>query len=254
MTLGWSWGLTLGTMHTVQSHAYILANIHGVFTLLFYMIICKKTHLLEKIGTLIVIIGVLLMVFDPKAIRKGEEVNPVASALTLLTNIPGALLWIGMTYLKDNLDIITICVTHPFVPTFYLIILTLIFEGAQFSMDPETGIFGFLRTEYLLISFLWNATLGCFFAFSGYAIAMQYFSPLVIMNSICLEPIVSQIIGILLEIDEVPGPMSWIGLIVIIFALNVIQRGEHLKLNKIKGKEKQPKPQHDILRNRSIGE
>lgn len=111
MTLGWSFGITMASIHTVQSHAYILSNIHGVFTLIFFMIICKRTHLLEKVGTLIVIAGALLMVLDPKAIRKGEQVNPVASGLTLITNIPGAFLWIGMSYLLDHLDIATVCIS-----------------------------------------------------------------------------------------------------------------------------------------------
>ena len=65
------------------------------------MATCKRTHLFEKLGTLIVIAGALLMVFDPKAIRKNEEVNPVASGLTLITNIPGAILWIGMSFLLE---------------------------------------------------------------------------------------------------------------------------------------------------------
>lgn len=237
MTLGWSYGITLGTIHTVQSHAYILANIHGVFSILFFMAVCKRTHLLEKLGTLLVVIGAAIMVFDPKAIRKGEEVNPVASGLTLLTNIPGAFLWIGMDYLLDHVDIVTVCLSQAFVTSLYMVLITLIFEGAQFSMDDKLGLFGFLRSEYILISFLWNAIMACFFAFTGYVLAMQYFSPLVIMNCLCLEPIVSQIIGILMEIDEVPGPMSWIGLLIIIIALNVIQRGEQLKINQIKLEE-----------------
>ena len=237
MTLAWSWGLTLATLYTVQSHAYILANIHGVFSLLIMMAMCKRTHHLEKIGTLIVIGGALLMVFDPKAVRKGEEVNPVASALTLITNIPGALLWIGMSYLLQHLDLTTVCFCQILITNMYLVIGSLIFEGATFTMDRKNGIFGFMLGEFVLISFLWNATLACFFAFCGYVIAMQYFSPLVIMNCLCLEPIASQTIGIIMEIDEVPGWMSWCGLALIIVALNVIQKGEFLKLNQIKDEQ-----------------
>lgn len=145
MTLGWSYGHTLGTIYTVQQHAYILTNIHGVFTLVFLMATCQRTHKLEKFGTLIVIAGALLMVFDPEAIRKGEEVNPVANALILFTNIPGAFLWIGMSYLLDQIDIVSVCGTQIFVTELYLIVISLTFEGAEFSMDAKVGLFGFMN-------------------------------------------------------------------------------------------------------------
>ena len=44
-----------------------------------------------------------------------------------------------------------------------------------------------------------------------------------------LEPITSQIIGVLLNIDLMPGPMTWVGLSLIIIAINIIHRGEVLK-------------------------
>lgn len=40
-----------------------------------------------------------------------------------------------------------------------------------------------------------------------------------------------------MEIDEVPGPMTWIGTVLIIIALNVIQRGYRLKLEQIEVEE-----------------
>ena len=70
--------------------------------------ICKKTHFLEKIGTLIVIGGACMMIFDPLAIRVGEKVNNIADALTLITNIPGVLLWIGLDYMLKRMDLASV--------------------------------------------------------------------------------------------------------------------------------------------------
>jgi len=72
MMLCWSLGLTFGSVNTVQSHAYLLCNIHGVFSLIFMMLACKSTHKYEKVGTAIVLMGVVIMLLDPKAVRKGE--------------------------------------------------------------------------------------------------------------------------------------------------------------------------------------
>lgn len=77
---------------------------------MFMMITCRTTHKYEKVGTAIVLIGVVIMLLDPKAVKKGEKINLVVSALCLLTNIPGAFLWMGMDYLVANLDLVTVLV------------------------------------------------------------------------------------------------------------------------------------------------
>lgn len=63
-------GLLVWTsIHTVQSHAYILTTINGPSYMLFLIVTCKTTHKLEKVGTLLVALGVILMIIDPKAIK-----------------------------------------------------------------------------------------------------------------------------------------------------------------------------------------
>ena len=53
-------------------------------------------------------------------------------------------------------------------------------------------------------------------------ISARYFSPLIIMNCLLLEPLISQIIGVYVEIDEIPGVMTWISVIIIFVALNLL--------------------------------
>jgi len=44
-----------------------------------------------------------------------------------------------------------------------------------------------------------------------------------------LEPFVSQVIGVYLGFDEVPGVLTWIAMIVIIIALNTLEKGSTKK-------------------------
>ena len=60
-------------------------------TLIFYIIVCKKIHILEIFGTLIVIIGAALLILDPQAKKIGEEVNISVSLISILGSIPAAL-------------------------------------------------------------------------------------------------------------------------------------------------------------------
>lgn len=48
-----------------------------------------------------------------------------------------------------------------------------------------------------------------------------------------LEPFVSQVIGVYLGFDEVPGVLTWIAMIVIIIALNTLEKGSTKKQEEI---------------------
>jgi hypothetical protein len=45
------------------------------------------------------------------------------------------------------------------------------------------------------------------------------------MNCLLLEPIISQVLGVFLNLDEIPGPMTFSGVILIIIAINIIYKG-----------------------------
>ena len=223
MLLGWSWGHTWASLNTIQAHAYVLTCMHGVLSLLFYIILCKKTHLLEKIGTLIVAVGCLIMILDPKAQRKGEKVNQAASFLSLIANFPGVGFWYGNELLMEMMDTPSVLLAEMFVVNIYLIILSVIFEeGVGFTGLNNNSLVGFLQPSQLYITFFWYAIFSGFLANMGYVICMKFFSPFVVMNCLLLEPIVSQIFGIILEIDNAPGVMTWVAVVLISVAINII--------------------------------
>ena len=50
------------------------------------------------------------------------------------------------------------------------------------------------------------------------------------MNCLLLEPILGQLIGVMLNIDYMPGWMTWVGVVIISISINVIHQGsERLK-------------------------
>ena len=42
------------------------------------------------------------------------------------------------------------------------------------------------------------------------------------MNCLLIEPILGQLIGVVLKIDFMPGWMTWLGVAIIIISINVI--------------------------------
>ena len=49
------------------------------------------------------------------------------------------------------------------------------------------------------------------------------------MNCLLIEPILSQVFGVFLNLDEIPGLMTFGGVILIIIAINIIHKGSQLK-------------------------
>ena len=106
---GWIMICTWAFLNTMQSHAYTLTGMHGVFTTLFFMITLRReVSFLEKLGTFIVCVGAALMISDPEAKRVGHAARTLASLSSLLANIPGALFWATSKVLEQKMSIINL--------------------------------------------------------------------------------------------------------------------------------------------------
>ena len=103
----------------------------------------------------------------------------------------------------------------------FCVIFAVALEDAEFTRE-NNGIFGFVNLDNLFECWFLFGFMTGFMSSAGYIIATQYFSNMVVMNCFLIEPIISQIIGVLIEIDLIPGPMTWIGVSLIAIALNII--------------------------------
>ena len=105
----------------------------------------------------------------------------------------------------------------------------ILFSDFTFDFNPVTGVFGFLRKE------LWLYVIVFYGFFTGacnqgaFAMSCKYFSPLVIGTAVLLEPIGSQVIGCIMGLDKIPGPMTFIGTIGTLIGLYFVARGGQLK-------------------------
>ena len=76
-------------------------------------------------------------------------------------------------------------------------------------------LYGFLAT-------FWGSSV-------GYLILMKFYSPIICMNGLLLEPVVSQILGVMLGIDHQPGVMTIFGLTVVLLAIFLLNKGASIK-------------------------
>ena len=70
-----------------------MTNLSGVVITFYNIIMCRRIHALETVGTALIMFAALCMIMDPSAKRVGEEVNMQVGLMSLTANFPGAVFW-----------------------------------------------------------------------------------------------------------------------------------------------------------------
>ena len=95
------------------------------------------------------------------------------------------------------------------------LILAMIYDDAKFDTSDQ-GLFGFVAPRNAFVCLFYYSFLSGFWGLCGHTLSLFYFSPVFVMNSLMLEPLISQFLGIFLNIDKNPGIMTWLGLAIVL--------------------------------------
>lgn len=187
----WCFGLIYASLNTIQSHAYVFNNTHGLVLVAINYIRRVKLHRLELIGALIAVVGCLVISNDPSAERMdGIEPSVLVDVIDFASSIAGAFYFLMNA---NNVKSMPICFLILFlnVHIFFINCFVATFENPDiqiFSTDPEYGCFGFLSPDAALYAFLCFGIFSSFFGSAGYVLSLLFFSPLVCSNAFLLEP------------------------------------------------------------------
>ena len=99
-----------------------------------------------------------------------------------------------------------------------------------FSLDMETGCFGFLNVHNHALSILSYALFASFFGSAGYVLCLLFYSPLVTSNAYLVEPFFAQILGYMFGLDKLPGYLTGLGTLFAIFGIAFIDKGSKKRL------------------------
>lgn len=172
-----------------MSHVYLLTNLHGVLTLIVSILCCGvRAHCLEKVGIFVIISGACFMIFDPSAVKYGQQVNVTANVLCLPVNLFYALYFIGNGFLKKHFSISFLIVQSAFANFIVYSLLAVYIEGAPLDMTDK-GVLGFLRPENWAVSIIGNGLISTFFGLYGCVWALKFFSPVFVMNCQLVKPV-----------------------------------------------------------------
>lgn len=95
-------------------------------------------------------------------------------------------------------------------------------------MDPVNGYFGYLTSENFVYSFIIMGVLCRSGTFIAYTFALFAYSIIIVTNAMMAEPMLSQILGVVAGIDNMPGLFTFVGMMITCMGIALLS----LTLNK----------------------
>jgi drug/metabolite transporter (DMT)-like permease len=224
--------------YTLVSHAIILSNSGGVFIIVLSLLRLRPVNRLEVIGTMVVVAFSIFSINDSGASKSSEGTNIVLGDLMAMISMPFfACYYLSNTETLKNLPAMIIlhliCVFQLVIYTVYFMITSDI--GDLFSQNPECGIFGWTSPQFLLISLTLVGPIAGVGGCGSYIVMLDYFPSHVVASIFLLEPLTGQILSVFLGQDNMPGLITYIGILGILIGLGLTIVGD--RDNKIDGEK-----------------
>ena len=180
------------------------------------------------------IIGVVIIIFDPRAIKSDSNKPSIIGALIPLIGAFFGSILTFMSHSKIRVHpIITMTQFYFFSVIYQLVIFPLFTDFRKFySLDPIHGAFGWLSSvKNIVVVLCIVSPLTGVLEKLCYLTANSYFSLQTISILIVFEPYIGQIFGVALGQDHIPGAMTFIGLVITTVGFWIASYGERLKHN-----------------------
>ena len=199
----------------IQAHVYVLNNTHGLFIVVFNVIMGAGLLKPEAIGIVLSFGGVIAMMFDPSASRvDGTGGSLFDYAVVLGSAVFGALYFMLS---GKNVNQFPMCMLLFFMSFHNFLLCALMAKASDydnveiFSVDPINGCFGFLNRETAFTALVPFGLLAAVCGSAGYVLCLLWYSPVVTSNSYLIEPFIAQALGCAVGIDQMPGFLTLIG-------------------------------------------
>ena len=204
----------------------------------------RRLHKLEKYSLAAGVFGVILLLVDryshrtdqvhnlPGKIYKHYTTYIWTDVLLLLSNIP-AIIFLAMS---SRLAANDRAHKHALATLVSLVIvnsaLAILIDDATIDLDSKHGLFGWLNEQQSFQSIFMVGFWASLINPAGYLLAMLFLNPVVCIMAAAFEPLIAQIIGCVCGIDALPGTMTMLGIILLIVAHGLVNKGSQTMFKK----------------------
>ncbi|TNV77564.1 hypothetical protein FGO68_gene15410 [Halteria grandinella] len=216
--------LTWGATYTIMSHANLYSSLCAIMIVGWRLVAKAPVSNAEFVGSFVALSGCLVTTFDPSAEKTLDQDNKIqlGNLLSFFSSIFATVYILKGQELSSRVHALPylLSVTGISCLIFYTVI-PLAYQGDNFhyTMDNDTGLFGWLSKENFTYNLFVVSGLNGVGTLTLQMLVFRYFTPVVAGTMMLLEPLFSQIYGIALGLDEYPGVVTYFGGVLILGGL-----------------------------------
>mmetsp|Transcript_8142 Transcript_8142/g.20450 ORF Transcript_8142/g.20450 Transcript_8142/m.20450 type:complete len:592 (+) Transcript_8142:171-1946(+) len=228
--------------YTTIGNAVIYANSQALLLIIAKGFVGEPIHPFEAVGVVVAFTGAILCSKDSEsASEEGQDNNAESSSSSsTVPAIFGDMMALGaavagvayLTFAKavrPHMSVTTFMFLVLFSGSFLVLLYISLTDGTEsldWSTDPYTGVFGWLdisKEHHRLPVVLHLAVIVNMIGTMGFVRAMKYFENVVISVATLMEPLLASLIAYAFQIGLLPGPLGWVGnVLVIVGTLGVV--------------------------------
>lgn len=225
---------------TSVGHATLFNNAHSLLLVFWKIVQQKPVAAFEAVGAAIGVVGGGITTMDSTA--GGPNVVSVTATgdLVALSGAAGGALYFTLAKkLRPHMHLLVfLCGLTATSATTLLCYMLASGQELTLSMDPYNGVFGWVTPSVhrLLVVVYLVFVCDCI-GTMGYIGVMKYFDPIVVSIVCLMEPIVATAQGIVMGVEILPGPLTFVGAALVIGGTSLVLHSQSRKTEKIDATE-----------------
>ncbi|CAI5727948.1 hypothetical protein KXD40_005726 [Peronospora effusa] len=225
---------------TSVGHATLFNNAHSTLLVFWKLAQRKPVAPLEALGAAIGVVGGGVTTMDTTT-GGPDIVSPsLAGDLIALAGAAGGALYFKLAKkVRPHMHLLVfLCGLTATSAVTLLVYMLISGQDLSLSTDPYDGVFGWLTPSVnRLVVVVYLVFICDCIGTMGYIGVMKYFDPIVVSVVCLMEPIVATAQGIVMRVDTIPGPFTFVGAALVIGGTALVLRSQRCKTEKVDATE-----------------
>ncbi|CAI5731450.1 unnamed protein product [Peronospora destructor] len=225
---------------TSVGHATLFNNAHSTLLVLWKLAQRKPVAPFEALGAVLGVVGGGITTMDTTTAGP-DIVSPSSGGdlIALAGAAGGALYFKAAKKVRPHMHLLVfLCGLTATSAATLLVYMLVSGQDLSLSTDPYNGVFGWLTPSVnRLVVVLYLVFICDCIGTMGYIGVMKYFDPIVVSVVCLMEPIVATAQGIVMRVDVMPGPFTFVGAALVIGGTALVLRSQRRKTEKIDATE-----------------
>jgi drug/metabolite transporter (DMT)-like permease/choline kinase len=225
---------------TSVGHATLFNNGHSVLLVFWKIAQRKPVAAFEALGAAIGVVGGGITTMD-KTTGGPDVVSATAAGdLMALSGAAGGAIYFTLAKkVRPHMHLLVfLCGLTATSATTLLVYMLASGQELTLSTDPYNGVFGWVTpSAHRLLVLLYLVFICDGIGTMGYIGVMKYFDPIVVSIVCLMEPIVATAQGVVMGVDIIPGPLTFLGATLVIGGTCLVIYSQSRKTEKIDATE-----------------